>query len=140
MDAISEAIQEICDCHVPANHIQEGQFLCMGDSSQVLFRGRVYRTQEYSSQALVQFLQEWRARGQTVVIASTRLQVDAYCQAMIDSFNDPNCEEMPSPAAQGFSSTIYIVIAVAGGLVLAIVIATVCLCVFCRSNYLTRKK
>ena len=141
MVAVSEAIQEMCDCHIPTNHIQEGQFLCMDtEPNEVLFRARVYRTQEHSSQALVRSLQEWRAGAQTVVVASTRLQVDTFCQTKINSFSDPNCEEEPSSDNGGLSVTVYIIIGVAVAMLVAIVVIVLCLGLICRCSRLARKR
>lgn len=139
MVAVSEAMQEMCGCHIPTNHIQEGQFLCLDKPDQVLFRARVYRTQEYSSQALVQSLQEWTAGAQTIVVASTRLQVDDFCQAKIHSFSDPNCEERQPLVDGGLSTTVYIVIGVAGGMLVVIAVITLCLCLICCCSYRARK-
>lgn len=92
---MTEAINEGCFCSLPTSNIRDGEFVCVDDPKQVVFRARIYGTLEVLDPSmLVEDLQLWIDEGdKSLVVGSIRLNVDQKCPVAIKSFSDPECAD-----------------------------------------------
>lgn len=93
---MTEVINKKCLCSLLQSNINDGQFICVDDPKQVIFRAAIYGTLEIQDPSeFVDYLQQWIDEGeQSFVVGSIRLNVDQNCPAKIDSFVDLDCFEM----------------------------------------------
>ena len=93
---MTDAINDKCLCSLPPSNIYDGQFICVDDPKQVVFRASIYGTLDNPDPSVfVDLLEKWIQEEENfLVIGSIRLNVDQSCPAQIDSFLDPECVEM----------------------------------------------
>lgn len=94
-------------------HVQNGHYLCPSDDPQnVLFRGRLYGTNDHTPSHYIGLLRQWISQGsRTIVVNSIRLTLDKSCTIYINSFSDPEC----STAVSTSSNVIGIIATPTGG-------------------------
>ena len=106
---------------------------------EVIFRARLYGTNDHVPSYFVQLLKNWVAQGvQTIVVNSIRLTIDPLCNIEINSFSEPECLTLvTTPTTNNGKGLIYLIIGTVSGVLL------VCVCnviIVCLVHQKTKKK
>ena len=99
MDIVSAVVQQVqmrCSCNFPKTNIQNYEFSCRSIENTVVFRAEIIYTSlqqpRYRAENLVTFVSEWAQSETSIVVDSTRLDVDTACPTQLGSFQDGDCE------------------------------------------------
>lgn len=106
---------------------------------EVIFRARLYGTNDHIPSYFVQLLKDWVAQGaQTIVVNSIRLNIDPLCNIEINSFSESEClTVVPTPSTNNGKWVTYLIIGIVSGVLLA------CVCIIiiaCLVHQMTRNK
>ena len=82
-----------CQCSITAAYVTAPQLSCdPNETGDVIFRARLSRTTNVSITSFNDILQEWVTSGTaSVVVEALSFDVDATCEVVIQSFDDPIC-------------------------------------------------
>ena len=110
MNGITSKLQDIlketaatlepqCQCQVRTTYITDAEVSCPPErSTDVIFRARLNSAPYVSDLELITYLQHWVSSGTaTVLVETSRLDVDPMCPTLIQSFNDPLCSAVTEP-------------------------------------------
>ena len=126
--AIVQSVEESCSCTFSQANVQNREFSCRSIENTVVFRAEIiYNTPDqngYRARDLVTFVSAWAQSGTSIVVDSTRLDVDPACPTQLGSLQDGDCE-VPTVEATS-TPTVHTIIfsaAIGGGcLILLLVI------------------
>ena len=94
--AIVQSVKESCSCTFSQANVQNREFSCRSIENTVVFRAEIiYDNPEqngYRARDLVKFVSAWAQRGTSIVVDSTRLDVDPACPTQLESLQDGDCE------------------------------------------------
>ena len=104
-DVVSAVVQEVqirCSCNFTETNIQNYEFSCRSIKNTVVFRAEISYTgsQQARNRAekLVTLVSGWAQSGTSIVVDSTRLDIDPACPTQLGSFQDDDCELTNTPA------------------------------------------
>ena len=104
MDIVSAVVQEVqmrCSCNLTETNIQNYEFSCRSIENTVVFRAAIIYTgsQQGRNRAenLVTLVSEWAQSETSIVVDSTRLDIDPTCPTQLGSFQDGDCELTNTP-------------------------------------------
>ena len=105
MDIVSAVVQQVqmrCLCNFTETNIQNYEFSCRSIENTVVFRAAIIYTSlqqaRYRADNLVTLVSGWVQSGTSIVVDSTRLDVDPTCPTHLGSFQDGDCELINTPA------------------------------------------
>ena len=124
-------MDEICQCGFSRETFHNADataaFQCFDNSpNAITFRGEIGVALTANSSQVISYMEKWVATNPTIVIQSSRLNVDGKCNVKINSFNDPECSSMTSTMNDGANSSAItgIIVGVAvGGVIATFIIA-----------------
>ena len=104
MDIVSAVVQEVqmrCSCSFTETNIRNNEFSCRSIENTVVFRAEISYTglqqARYRAESLVTLVSGWAQSGTSIVVDSTRLDVDPTCPTQLGSFQDGDCELTNTP-------------------------------------------
>ena len=138
-EQVASRLNQDCHCSISADYVTDVQLSCdEAVSTDVIFRARLSSTSEVSNMDLIIILREWVKSGAAFIVAeNARLVVDANCEVLLLSFNDPVCpvsvvtteisttfrDDVAGTSSESPSSLLWpIVGAIAGGVLLILVV------------------
>ena len=90
-----------CSCNFTETNIQNYEFSCRSIENTVVFRAEIIYTSlqqaRFWADSLVTLVSEWAQSGTSIVVDSTRLDVDPACPTQLGSFQDGHCELTNTP-------------------------------------------
>ena len=99
MDIVSAVVQEVqmrCSCSFTETNIRNNEFSCRSIENTVVFRAEISYTgsqqARYRAEDLVTMVSGWAQSETSIVVDSTRLDVDPTCPTHLGSFQDGDCE------------------------------------------------
>ena len=108
MDIVSAVVQEVqmrCSCSFTETNIRNNEFSCRSIANTVVFRAEIIYTSlqqaRYRAENLVTLVSGWAQSGTSIVVDSTRLDVDHTCPTQLGSFQDGDCELTDTPGTVG---------------------------------------
>ena len=111
MDIVSAVVQEVqmrCLCNFTEINIQNNEFSCRSIENTVVFRAEIIYTglqqARYRAENLVTLVSGWAQSGTSIVVDSTRLDVDPACPTQLGSFQDGDCELTDTPGTDTTST------------------------------------
>ena len=111
MDIVSAVVQEVqmrCSCSFTETNIRNNEFSCRSIENTVVFRAEISYTglqqARYRAENLVTLVSGWAQSGTSIVVDSTRLDVDPTCPTQLGSFQDGDCELTDTPATDTTST------------------------------------
>ena len=94
--AIVQSVEESCSCTFSQANVQNHEFSCRSIENSVVFRAEIiYDNPDqngYRARDLVTFVSAWAQSGTSIVVDSTRLDVDPACPTQLESLQDGDCE------------------------------------------------
>ena len=112
MDIVSAVVQQVqmrCSCNFTETNIQNYEFSCRSIENTVVFRAEIIYTSlqqpRYRADSLVTLVSGWAQSETSIVVDSTRLDVDPTCPTQLGSFQDGDCELTNTPATDTTSTT-----------------------------------
>ena len=99
-----------CSCSFTEANIRNNEFSCRSIANTVVFRAEIiYTTSQqgrYRAENLVTLVSEWAQSGTSIVVDSTRLDVDPTCPTQLGSFQDDDCQlVLTDPTGTDITST-----------------------------------
>ena len=91
-DIVSAVVQEVqmsCSCSFTEANIRNNEFSCRSIANTVVFRAEIIYTR---AEDLVTLVSAWAQSGTSIVVDSTRLDIDPTCPTQLGSFQDDDCE------------------------------------------------
>ena len=111
MDIVSAVVQEVqmrCLCNFTETNIQNNEFSCRSIENTVVFRAEIIYTSlqqaRYRAENLVTLVSGWAQSGTSIVVDSTRLDVDPACPTQLGSFQGGDCVLTDTPATDPTSA------------------------------------
>ena len=105
MDIVSAVVQQVqmrCLCSFTETNVQNYEFSCRSIENTVVFRAEIIYTSlqqaRYRADNLVTLVSGWAQSRTSIVVDSTRLDVDPACPTQLGSFQDGDCELTNTPA------------------------------------------
>ena len=99
MDIVSAVVQQVhmrCLCNFTETNIQSYEFSCRSTENTVVFRAEIIYTSSqqggYRAENLVTLVSAWAQSGTSIVVDSTRLDIDPTCPTQLGSFQDDDCQ------------------------------------------------
>ena len=93
--AIVQSVEESCSCTFSQANVQNREFSCRSIENTVVFRAEIIYDNpdqnEYRARDLVTFVSAWAQSGTSIVVDSTRLDVDPACPTRLESLQDGDC-------------------------------------------------
>ena len=144
---LQELSQTCPTCASQISHIAEGEFSCPNgpDSSDILYRARLYSTQSDDCEELSTAVTNWVQSSQVaLLVQNSRLRVAQNCMVEIDSFqSDLDCP-LPTTEAGGVESRASVgsatIIGAAAGVVGGIFLLTVVVVIIAVAVILKKKR
>ena len=98
MDIVSAVVLQVqtrCLCNFTKTNVRNYEFSCRGIENTVVFRAEIIYTSlqqaRYRADSLVTLVSEWTQSAASIVVDSTRLDVDHTCPTQLGSFQDDDC-------------------------------------------------
>ena len=98
MDIVSAVVQQArmrCLCDFTKTNIRNYEFSCRSIENTVVFRAEIIYTSlqqaRYRADSLVTLVSAWAQSAASIVVDSTRLDVDHTCPTQLGSFQDDDC-------------------------------------------------
>ena len=102
MSAVVQQVQMRCSCNFTETNIQNYEFSCRSIENTAVFRAKIIYTSlqraRYRADNLVTLVSGWAQSGTSIVVDSTRLDIDPACPTQLGSFQDGDCELTNTPA------------------------------------------
>jgi len=90
--AIALQLRQQCQCSFTEAYIAGGELSCGNEASDVIFRARLFATQDASNIMLISILEQWvTSATASIVIQGIRLELDPACTVEIQSFTETIC-------------------------------------------------
>ena len=90
--AVALQLRQQCQCSFTEAYIAGGELSCGNEASDVIFRARLYATQDATNIMLISILEQWVASAMaSIVIQGIRLELDPTCIVEIQSFTETIC-------------------------------------------------
>ena len=92
-EQVASKLSRDCQCSISADYVTDGQLSCDPQvTTDVIFRARLSSTSQVSDADLIVILKEWvTSGGAFVVLEYVQSAVEANCDVLLQSFNDPIC-------------------------------------------------
>ena len=110
-DIVSAVVQQVqmrCLCNFTETNIQNYEFSCRSIENTVVFRAAIIYTGSqqgrYRAENLVTLVSGWAQSGTSIVVDSTRIDVDPACPTQLGSFQDGDCELTDTPGTDTTST------------------------------------
>lgn len=137
----STLINEIsrrCICPFSETFISQEQVFCDRQiPTEFVYRATMSSYSTYSTDQLLEFIQEWTSSQTVVLYGNNELTFDPKCLLNISSSNDQLCMTTTPGAGLSFASTIGIALGcIFGGLL--IIVMTIILALMCHKLYIRR--
>ena len=104
MDIVSAVVQQVqmrCSCNFTETNIQNYEFSCRSIENTAVFRAKIIYTSlqraRYRADNLVTLVSGWAQSETSIVVDSTRLDIDPACPTQLGSFQDGDCELTNTP-------------------------------------------
>ena len=98
MDIVSAVVLQVqtrCLCNFTKTNVRNYEFSCRGIENTVVFRAEIIYTSlqqaRYRADSLVTLVSAWAQSAASIVVDSTRLDVDHTCPTQLGSFQDDDC-------------------------------------------------
>ena len=98
MDIVSAVVLQVqtrCLCNFTKTNVRKYEFSCRGVENAVVFRAEIIYTSlqqaRYRADSLVTLVSAWVQSAASIVVDSTRLDVDHTCPTQLGSFQDDDC-------------------------------------------------
>ena len=113
MEIVSAVVQQAqmrCLCDFTETNIQNYEFSCRSIENTVVFRAQISYTSlqqaRYRADSLVTLVSAWAQSGTSIVVDSTRLDIDPTCPTQLGSFEDDDCQlVLTDPSVTDTTST-----------------------------------
>ena len=134
MDIVSAVVQQAqmrCLCDFTETNIQNYEFSCRSIENTVVFRAEISYTSlqqaRYRADSLVTLVSAWAQSGTSIVVDSTRLDVDPTCTTQLGSFQDDDCQlVLTDPTGTDITGNVATVAALGGALGVIGVLLIIC--------------
>ena len=93
MSAVVQQIQMSCSCSFTEANIRNNEFSCRSIANTVVFRAEIGHTR---AEDLLTLVSAWAQSGTSIVVDSTRLDIDLTCPTQLGSFQDDDCQLDPT--------------------------------------------
>ena len=122
-------LQQLCQCNLAANVINNGGFICFMQSPQyVTYRAKIQGTTNVAALELISYIEQWVTSGAILNVRAQFLNLQPFCTVPIISADEDECEipsqstsELPTISTSTNGSSGY------NTTVIAIIIAVVCI-------------
>ena len=125
VSAVGQQVQMKCSCNFTETNIQNYEFSCRSIKNTVVFRAEIIYTSlqqaRYRAENLVTLVSGWVQSETSIVVDSTRLDVDPTCPAQLRSFQDGDCELTDTTGTGGGNVATFASLGVVVGVVLLII-------------------
>ena len=128
MDIVSAVVQQVqmrCSCSFTETNIQNYEFSCRSIENTVVFRAEIIYTSlqqaRYRAENLVTLVSGWVQSETSIVVDSTRLDVDPTCPTQLRSFQDGDCVLTDTTGTGGGNVATFASLGVVVGVVLLII-------------------
>ena len=95
VSAVVLQVQMRCSCSFTEANIRNNEFSCRSIANTVVFRAEIGYTSSqqggYRAENLVTLVSAWAQSGTSIVVDSTRLDIDPTCPTQLGSFQDDDC-------------------------------------------------
>lgn len=96
LNQLIDLLRSQCRCNISPRNIESDAFSCGQLNHQIIYRGRILGTSNYSAIDLVELLQSWISTRQAfITINSFRMQLDPTCTTRLDTIDDTDCPVSP---------------------------------------------
>ena len=97
----------LCHCGLTESYISDEELSCRGNlQNQIVYRGRVRGSEQYSSSDLVDLMQSWVDTGHaSLMVGISRLEADPTCPVFLDNINSPDCSPPAIPPTSSLKPT-----------------------------------
>ena len=89
MSAVVQQVQMSCSCSFTEANIRNNEFSCRSIANTVVFRAEIGHTR---AEDLLTLVSAWAQSGTSIVVDSTRLDIDPTCPTQLGSLQDDDCE------------------------------------------------
>ena len=134
MDIVSAVVQQVhmrCLCNFTETNIRNYEFSCRSIENTVVFRAAIIYngSQQGRNRAedLVTLVSAWAQSETSIVVDSTRLDVDPTCPTQLGSFQDDDCQlVLTDPTGTDITGNVATVAALGGALGVIGVLLIIC--------------
>ena len=114
-------LQQLCQCNLAANVINNGGFICFMQSPQyVTYRAKIQGTTNVAALELISYIEQWVTSGAILNVRAQFLNLQPFCAVPIISADEDECTSTSisteTNGSSGYNTT-----------VIAIIIAVVCI-------------
>ena len=128
-------LQQLCQCNLAANVINNGGFICFMQSPQyVTYRAKIQGTTNVAALELISYIEQWVTSGAILNVRAQFLNLQPFCTVPITSADEGECEipsqstsELPMISTSTSISTETNGSSEYNTTVIAIIIAVVCI-------------
>ena len=136
-DVVSAVVQQVqmgCLCNFTETNIQNYEFSCRSTENTVVFRAEIIYTgsqqARYRAENLVALVSGWAQSETSIVVDSTRLDVDPTCPTQLGSFQDGDCELTDPTGTVGGNVATFASLGVVVGVVCVLLIICIIIAIF----------
>ena len=131
MSAVVQQVQMRCSCNFTETNIQSYEFSCRSIENTVVFRATITYTgsqqARYRADSLVTLVSGWVQSETSIVVDSTRLDIDPTCPTQLGSFQDGDCQlVLTDPTGTDIIGNVATAAALGGALGITGVLLTIC--------------
>ena len=134
MSAVVQQVQMRCSCNFTETNIQNYEFSCRSIENTVVFRAGIIYTSlqqaRYRAENIVTLVSGWAQSGTSIVVDSTRLDVDPACPTQLGSFQDGDCVWTDTPGTVGGNVATFASLGVVVGVVCVLLIICIIIIIF----------
>ena len=126
MDIVSAVVQQVqmrCSCNFTETNIRNNEFSCRSIENTVVFRAEISYTR---AEDIVTLVSEWAQSGTSIVVDSTRLDVDPTCPTQLGSFQDDDCQLVSTSHGTDITGNVATVATLGGALGVIGVLLIIC--------------
>ena len=134
--AVVEELNELCQCNVSSDNIDEAFFRCFEPSSlYVTYRARLSSTPDTDSSTLVSYLESWVSGGPSITVQSIQMRIDHSCSVDIEEFDSGECVQTPASQSSTSTDNTAAIIGSTTVVVLLVIVAVLIFAVVWRSRH-----
>jgi hypothetical protein len=90
-------LSTLCSCNISSQNIQNDVFGCGQLDHQIIYRGRLLGSDDYSALGLLELMQSWINSDRAFLSVNFfRMRVDSTCVTRLDTSNAPDCPLIPT--------------------------------------------
>ena len=93
-EALTEAIESRCECHLPRANLLKASFSCGSSPNLTTYRNTLIGTYNFNATQLIGFIQDWVTSEPQINIKDYSVWLDSSCPIAIASLKEPECGEV----------------------------------------------